>query len=120
MASDDDNSTASAAKRLSQVSNHISGNQSEKHKKRSLRKKKEEDDLPADYSDILGQLDSLRQMAATPDLANRGYVRQKEAGKLWVRERIDQLFDPGSFREVGSASGTVEWKKTGHITEEPV
>jgi acetyl-CoA carboxylase carboxyltransferase component len=60
------------------------------------------------------------QIAATPDANNRGYVRQKQAGKLWVRERVEQLLDPGSFQEVGSVSGTVKWKQLSPIKEEPV
>ena len=34
-----------------------------------------------------------------------GIVRQLRAGKLTVRERIAQLVDPGSWREVGSLAG---------------
>jgi acetyl-CoA carboxylase carboxyltransferase component len=41
------------------------------------------------------------------------------AGKLWVRERVEQLLDPGSFQEVGSVSGTVKWKQLGPVKEEP-
>ncbi|KAE8824075.1 hypothetical protein HRS9139_09257 [Pyrenophora teres f. teres] len=63
---------------------------------------------------------TLRNIAATPDTSNRGYVRQKQAGKLWVRERVEQLLDPGSFQEVGSVSGTVKWKQLGPVKEEPV
>ncbi|KAF1356767.1 carboxyl transferase, partial [Delphinella strobiligena] len=43
----------------------------------------------------------------------------KQAGKLWVRERVNKLVDEGSFREVGSVSGTVEWKHLGGTKEEP-
>ena len=32
--------------------------------------------------------------------------RQKDSGRLNVRERIDLLLDPGSFRELGSITGT--------------
>lgn len=32
-------------------------------------------------------------------------ARQHAAGKLTVRERIDCLLDPGSFREIGSIGG---------------
>lgn len=69
-------------------------------------------DPPADYGDILGQVRTLRRMAsATPDPAQRaGYARQKQAGKLWVRERVELMFDRGSVQEIGSASGTVDWK----------
>jgi acetyl-CoA carboxylase carboxyltransferase component len=96
------------AQRLSQVAGHVSS--SSTAKKRSPKSKASKDVLPADYSDILGQLDKLRTIASTPDPTNKGYVRQKQAGKLWVRERVLALLDEGSFKEVGSVSGTVEWK----------
>jgi hypothetical protein len=104
-----------AADRLAQVSGHITPN-TPKHRRR----RGADSDLPADYSDILGQIATLRKSAATPDPNNRGYMRQKQAGKLWVRERVEQLLDPGSFQEVGSVSGTVKWKQTGPSREEPL
>lgn len=105
---------ASAAERLSQVASHVSP-----APKRRQRARKE-DELPTNYSDVLGQLDTLRSFASKPNPANKGYVRQKLQGKLWVRERVEQLLDPGSFQEVGSVSGTVQWKKLAGIKEEPV
>ncbi|KAL5433451.1 hypothetical protein PMIN07_009792 [Paraphaeosphaeria minitans] len=107
-------SSAGARERLKQISSHIEPNTQKKRRRR-----KPDSDLPADYSDILGQVAALRKIAATPDPNNRGYVRQKQAGKLWVRERVEQLLDPGSFQEVGSVSGTVKWKQLGGIKEEP-
>ena len=104
--------TANSSQRLSQVAGHVAPK-----KRRALRTK---ETLPADYSDILGQLDSLRTIANTPDTKNKGYVRQKQAGKLWVRERVLQILDEGSFHEVGSVSGTVKWKKLEGVKEEPV
>ena len=101
--------TRNSSQRLTQVAAHFK-------KRRTPRNK---DTLPADYSDILGQLDSLRTIANTPDTTNKGYVRHKQAGKLWVRERVLQLLDEGSFHEVGSVSGTVKWKKLDGIREEP-
>ncbi|PYI14488.1 alpha subunit of methylmalonyl-CoA decarboxylase [Aspergillus violaceofuscus CBS 115571] len=91
-------SSATASKRLRQVASH----------------------LPADYSDVLAQIETLRSIAATPDAFRRGYIRQKQAGKLWVRERLDALLDPGSFQEIGSLSGTVTWEQTGPMREKPV
>ncbi|KZM20652.1 ligase [Ascochyta rabiei] len=104
-----------ATDRLAQVSAHITPNTPKRR-----RRKGADSDLPADYSDILGQITALRKIAATPDPKNRGYVRQKQAGKLWVRERVEQLLDAGSFQEVGSVSGTVKWRQTGPSKEEPV
>ncbi|KAJ4299317.1 hypothetical protein N0V90_004561 [Kalmusia sp. IMI 367209] len=107
-------SSESAKDRLAQVSKHIAPNTQKKRRRRAA-----DSDLPDDYSDILGQIATLRKSAATPDSNNRGYVRQKQAGKLWVRERVEQLLDPGSFQEVGSVSGTVKWKQLGGVKEEP-
>lgn len=106
--------TTTATDRLAQVSAHIAPNTPKRR-----RRKTASSALPADYSDILGQINALQKIASTPDPKNRGYVRQKAAGKLWVRERVEQLLDPGSFQEVGSVSGTVKWKQTGPRSEEP-
>lgn len=110
---DEARANAKPSERLSQVANHITPAK----KRRSAKPK---DDLPADYTDVLGQLQTLRTIASTPDAANKGYVRQKQAGKLWVRERVLALLDEGSFREVGSVSGTVTWKKIEGTREEPI
>ncbi|KAJ5406091.1 hypothetical protein N7465_007375 [Penicillium sp. CMV-2018d] len=124
MTKDNDNPSTRTGKdqasdRLHQVSSHISppGDQPKKPKSKS---KSTENRLPADHSDVLDQLASLRAIAAKPDPTNRGYVRQKQAGKLWVRERIEQLLDPNSFQEIGSVSGTVTWQKTAPRREKPV
>jgi acetyl-CoA carboxylase carboxyltransferase component len=101
----------SPSQRLSQVASHVVP--------RKKRPSKTKDTLPADYSDILSQLSALRTIANTPETSNKGYVRQKQAGKLWVRERVLALLDPGSFHEVGSVSGTVAWKKLENNKEEP-
>ncbi|KAK5135761.1 hypothetical protein LTR08_004747 [Meristemomyces frigidus] len=62
---------------------------------------------------------SLRTIAATPNTKRTGYVRQKHAGKLWVRERIEQLLDKGSLREIGSVGGKVSRRQTSALKEEP-
>ena len=115
-----------AAERLSKVAGHLTTDQGEAslqsdttrkgHRSRSTRTA----GPPADYSDVLSNLQKLNKIAHTPDLTNRGYVRQKREGKLWVRERLDQLIDKGSFKEIGSASGQTKWKQTGPQDEEPV
>ncbi|KAL3461553.1 carboxyl transferase [Aspergillus heterothallicus] len=97
---DNSKSAPSASKRLRQVSSHLA--------------------LPADYSDVREQIQTLRTIASTPDTSRRGYIRQKQAGKLWVRERLEQLLDPDSFEEIGSLSGMVTWEKTGPMREKPV
>lgn len=103
---------SSPSERISQVAAHVAP--------RKRRVAKAKNALPADYCDVLGQIESLRTIASTPDTKNKGYVRQKQAGKLWVRERVLELLDEGSFREVGSVSGTVQWKKLDDTREVPV
>ena len=66
--------------------------------------------LPADWSDVLSEINKVRSLGETPNSNSTGYKRHKEAGKLWVRERIDLLCDPGTFREVGGLAGPVLWK----------
>ncbi|KAK3670667.1 hypothetical protein LTR78_009502 [Recurvomyces mirabilis] len=105
-----------AASRAAQVSEHLDASKQGSGRRR--RRKAQDDALPADYSDVLGQLQKLRDFAANPDTSKTGYIRHREAGKLWVRDRIDQLLDKGSFREIGSVTGKVKWKQTGPLTEE--
>jgi propionyl-CoA carboxylase beta chain len=44
-------------------------------------------------------------------------ARQHENGRLTVRERIDHLLDPGSFREVGALTGTATYDDDGKLVE---
>lgn len=116
--------TSTANERIAQVNDHLNQSSSTQQQQkpntaRRRRKQKKDDALPADWSDVLGQLSTLRTLAATPDTTRTGYIRQKQAGKLWVRERVEQLFDAGSVREVGSAAGSVEWKQFDALREEP-
>jgi hypothetical protein len=75
MAGDDENaaqnaattSAANAKDRLAQVTSHIAPNTPKRR-----RKKGADADLPADYSDILGHIATLRKIASTPDTNNRG------------------------------------------------
>jgi len=117
--------TSTASQRVAQVNDHLTPTSSQQDQKqqpnttRRRRKPKTDNDLPADWSDIRSQLTTLRSLAATPDTTRTGYIRQKQAGKLWVRERVDQLFDTGSVREIGSATGSVDWKQLDALREEP-
>ncbi len=38
-------------------------------------------------------------------------------GKLTVRERIDRIQDPGTFREIGALAGTPSWNADGTLAE---
>lgn len=86
-------------------------------KARLQKKKKTQNALPADYSDILSNLTQLRTLASTPDPKNAAYTRQKTSGKLWVRERVQSLFDTDSFQEVGSVAGSVTWSAPDPVTK---
>lgn len=112
-------SSSNAKDRVAQLSSHLDSKSQTPNTGRRRRRKSNESELSVDYSDVLGQLRTLRTIANHPDREKTGYIRQKAAGKLWVRERVEQLLDPGSFTEVGSVSGTVKWKKLGGIKEEP-
>jgi len=108
--------------RLQQLSSHLNppNADTEPANTKKKRPKNQIEALPADYSDVLAQIATLKKMAATPDTNNRGYIQQKTAGKLWVRERIEAMLDKGSLKEVGAVAGNVEWKKLSPLTEEPV
>src|SRR4030081_1159881 len=41
--------------------------------------------------------------------------RQRDQGRLTVRERIDGLICPGSFHEIGAISGTAEYDDKGEL-----
>jgi acetyl-CoA carboxylase carboxyltransferase component len=78
---------------------------------KARKKKSQQSEGPADYSDILSELAHIRSLAQTPLYNTTGYKRHREAGKLWVRKRVELLLDTGSFREVGSVAGQVTWVK---------
>ena len=55
----------------------------------------------------------LVQRMGAPDKVERHVA----AGKLPVRERIAQLLDAGTFREIGSATGTATYDAEGRLTD---
>ncbi|KAK8106913.1 uncharacterized protein PG998_008926 [Apiospora kogelbergensis] len=117
MGVDEGNSKQQASERLKQVAGHLAAKDQQQQDaspqipRRKGRRRASVSGPPADYSDRLGQLETLRKLARTPDTGRRGYRRQKEAGKLWVWERVDALLDKGSLQEVGSVTGDVKWGK---------
>lgn len=60
----------------------------------------------------LRQRRELAQQMGGPEKVER----QHHFGKLTVRERINALLDPGSFREVGSISGVGEYDAGNNLT----
>ncbi|KAH0191281.1 propionyl-CoA carboxylase, partial [Aureobasidium melanogenum] len=95
-----------AASRLSQLSAQINPPPPTQRK----RKSKAKNALPADYSDLMAQMATMRTITSTPPANSKGYIRQKASGKLWARERINLFLDKDTFREVGAVSGTTSWK----------
>lgn len=43
--------------------------------------------------------------------------RQHDGGKLTVRERIDRLADPGTFKETGTLAGKAEYDESGNLVD---
>ncbi|HEY0941464.1 MAG TPA: carboxyl transferase domain-containing protein [Steroidobacter sp.] len=64
------------------------------------------------------QIAELRaRQAAALEMGGPEKVRiHRERGKLTVRERIDQLLDRGSFRELGSITGAASYREDGTMS----
>ena len=43
--------------------------------------------------------------------------RQHDGGRLTIRERIERLTDPDSFREIGAVSGLAEYDENGELKD---
>lgn len=65
------------------------------------------------------EIDELRQREALArQMGGAEKVkRQRDNGKLTVRERIDQLLDPGSFREIGTIAGKAHYGANGELLD---
>lgn len=57
----------------------------------------------------------LRRKLALQQGGTEAVARQHEAGRLTIRERIDRLIDPGSFREKGPIAGHSETDAEGKL-----
>ena len=66
--------------------------------------------------DNVAQLQAIARSRFTEGSDDPGVVRQRGRGKLTCYERIDLLFDPGSFREIGSVAGFTSYGEGGEIT----
>lgn len=62
-------------------------------------------------------LQNIAQRRFAPDSKDPGVIRQRSRGKLTCRERIDLLLDKGSFREVGSLAGFVNYDGGGGVSD---
>lgn len=76
---------------------------------------------PADtWGPLLDEVASLQALAharLAPGSDDPGVVRQRNRGKLTCRERIDELLDPDSFREVGSLAGFASYDEYGGVAD---
>ena len=68
------------------------------------------------WDDELTELAHRRELAARMGGDER-VARQHAAGRLTVRERIDQLLDAGSWQEVGALTGTATYGEDGALKE---
>ena len=66
------------------------------------------------WSDELDELERRRALAREMGGPER-VARQHASGRRTVRERIDALFDPGTFLEVGSLAGQASYDDRGEL-----
>src|SRR5271166_6663243 len=64
------------------------------------------------------EVDELnRRMELAREMGGRANVeRQHAAGRLTVRERVNQLLDPGTFHETGALAGRGAYDEHGNLT----
>ncbi|KAI9468223.1 MAG: carboxyl transferase [Benjaminiella poitrasii] len=72
--------------------------------------------MKSQWKDEILELKRRQAQNRTADPNDRGYVRQKATGKLWVRERIDAFLDKSSFVEIGSIAGNAKYNQAGTVT----
>lgn len=63
--------------------------------------------------DELRKREELARQMGGPDKVKR----QHDNKRLTVRERIDQLLDPGSFHEIGAIAGKATYDENGEVTD---
>ena len=72
------------------------------------------------WAPMLAEVAALQAIAHNrfaPGSTDPGVVRQRDRGKLTCRERIDLLFEAGSFREVGSLAGFASYDDEGRVAD---
>ncbi|KAI8987193.1 carboxyl transferase [Pilobolus umbonatus] len=90
-----------ALKRIQSIASHLDPS----YKDEALEK--------SEWKDTLLELKKRQAQNTIPDVNDRGYIRQKTTGKLWVRERIDAFLDKETFQEIGSIAGQAKYNKDG-------
>ena len=68
------------------------------------------------WDDELAELQRRHALAAAMG-GEEAVARQHATGRSTVRERLDALLDPGSFREVGALTGRATYDESGDLTE---
>jgi acetyl-CoA carboxylase carboxyltransferase component len=63
----------------------------------------------------IDELNERKRLASLMGGAEK-VARHHANGKLTVRERVDQLLDAGSFREIGSIAGKASYDESGSLT----
>ena len=68
----------------------------------------------------MGWEDEVEEIRRRQEMAKQmggpeSVARHHKAGKLTVRERIDQVLDSGSFREVGGLTGAAKYDDQGNL-----
>jgi acetyl-CoA carboxylase carboxyltransferase component len=71
---------------------------------------------PVTWEPELDELRRRKELAARMGGEER-VARQHSSGRLTVRERIDRLFDDGTFRETGSVAGRATYGENGALTD---
>lgn len=72
------------------------------------------------WAPLLKEISTLQQLAKdrfSPESQDPGVIRQRNRGKLTCNERIELLFDDGSFRELGSVAGFATQDEDGNIVD---
>ncbi|KOF55399.1 methylmalonyl-CoA carboxyltransferase [Achromobacter sp. DMS1] len=60
---------------------------------------------------------ALRKKLAARMGGEEKVKRHRDAGRLPVRERIEKMLDPGSFREVGALAGSAQYDAEGRLVD---
>jgi len=72
--------------------------------------------MTGDWQPELDELERRRELAHRMGGEER-VARQRANGRLSVRERVDRLFDDGSFHETGEIAGLATYAEDGELTD---
>src|SRR5690606_1845298 len=75
-----------------------------------------QEEMPMTWEKELAELEQRKAFARKLGGAEK-VARQHNEGRLTVRERIERLLDPGSFREIGTIAGRAEYDENGDLVD---